>query len=259
MVRQAVSVRGHLEAGAGLGVEGSAALVRLFDVRPRATLRAVPGRVTFGWPEEGARVVVKRTTSDLFRDRWYDLLRGRRRSPGRREFDNLAALAEQGFPVPRALGWAEDAGGRSLVVLEHVPHGETLRGRLARAAEPERRRLGRALAALVGRLHSAGWYHRDLYLEHVVLAAEAGRGARLVLLDVGRARRQPAPRRRWFQKDLAALLHSTPEGVPARWRLWFLALYLDARGVSGRRARRRWARRIEAKRRRLARHVPRYG
>jgi hypothetical protein len=60
-------------------------------------------------------------------------------------------------------------------------------------------------------------------------------------------------------KDLGALLHSTPAGVPTGARLRFLAGYLDAMGVTERRARRRWARDVERRRARLAAHVPRHG
>lgn len=242
--------------GGGLlgGLRGSEALARLLAYAPRATLRAVPGRETFGWPEEAPRVVVKRTRGDLTRDAWYERVMGRgRRSPGRREHDNLRALAAEGFSVPRALGWAEAADGTSLVVMEHVAVDASLSEHLAGAGEAQRRALLPGVVELVAGLHRRGWYHRDLYLGHLVLA----RGE-LVLLDVGRARRERAPRRRWFVKDLGALSYSTPGAVPPAWRLRFLAAYLDARGVRGRRRRRRWARDVEARRRSIAGHVPRY-
>jgi len=104
------------------------------------------------------------------------------------------------------------------------------------------------------RLHEKGWYHRDLYLQHFVL-----RGQELVLLDVGRARRKRAVRERWFEKDLAALLHSTPRVVGARERLRFLVRYLDARGIEARLQRRVWLARIVRRAGRMAAHVPRHG
>src|SRR4030095_1136590 len=118
-----------------------------------------------------------------------------------------------------------------VVVMEHVEHAETLRERLGRADASERAAWCAQLLRLVSALHAGGWYHRDLYLQHLVLGPEG-----LVLLDVGRARRSSgagAPRERWFVKDLGALLHSTPRTVGAREQLRFLARYLDARGLHG--------------------------
>lgn len=267
------NLRGRLHPGAepllgGAGARGAGPdglLRELFALDPERPLRSVPGRETFAWPgPRGPRVLVKRTVGDQPRDRWYERLHGRRRSPGRREFDNLEGLARDGLPVPRALGWGETGDGPSagsLVVMEWLPHTWTLREHLER--DPAAR--GRWLAPLldvVVRLHRSGWYHRDLYLHHFVVPE--GSGARpLALLDVGRARKERAPRRRWFVKDLAALLHSTPETIPATTLLRFLVGYLDARGIprgiQGRSARRRWLRAIATKRRRLAAHRPRFG
>lgn len=268
--------RGFLEEDADLG-GGEVSLASLFEVQVESPLREVPGRVTFAWPEgHERRVVVKRTDGDVWRDRWYERLRGmERRSQGRREYDNLLGLAADGIRVPRGLGWAEEHG-RSLVVMELVPHEVDLREWLGHAggeghgreqghsgeqghgrevAEDRLRAMITQLVDVVTRLHERGWYHRDLYLQHFVVV-EVGK---LVLLDVGRARKETGVRRRWFVKDLGALLHSTPEAVGWRWRLRFLAQYLDARGILGRGERRRWAREIEARRRRIAGHVPRFG
>jgi hypothetical protein len=140
--------------------------------------------------------------------------------------------------------------------MERVRHGSTLRD--ACRADP----VGAArawlvpLAELVARLHARGWYHRDLYLQHVVLA-EQGAGERLVLLDVGRARRDQRPRRRWFVKDLAALAHSAPQGVGARDRLRFLSRYARWRRL-GRDERRALARAVLSKALRMAAHAPRH-
>jgi tRNA A-37 threonylcarbamoyl transferase component Bud32 len=139
-------------------------------------------------------------------------------------------------------------------VLEAIPHEESLRQRLERAGNDERRVLISELLELVLCLHNAGWVHRDLYLEHVVLARRGEREA-LVLLDAGRARAPRAFRRRWLVKDLAALAHSAPRAVSRADRLRFLAGWLE--GVRGSRVElRRFARAVERKRRRLARHAP---
>lgn len=227
----------------------------LCTVEPQAFLRRVPGRETFVWRDADvdAPIVVKRTReSSLARALWND------RSAGCREYDNLCALAAEGIPVPRAIGWYDEpralgrASPRSIVAMEFVEHTETLRERLARCDVAEQRAWCARLAELVVRLHSAGWCHRDLYLQHLVV-----RGEGLVLLDVGRAQRARA--RRWFVKDLAALLHSTPRAVGTRARLAFLAAYLDGRGIVARPARRRFAADVAAKEARIAAHRPRHG
>lgn len=232
---------------------------------PPITLRSVAGRETFAWPfvrsdsgDPRQPVIVKRTRGDA----------GRVRAAGRREFENLDSLARDGFRVPRALAWCEERGGRlpslrgrlSCVVMERIPHTATLRDELALAERGEQHRLALALLDVVVRLHERGWYHRDLYLQHVVLPeGPAAAEPDLVLLDVARARRERSPRMRWFVKDLAALLHSTPRAVGTRARLRFLAAYLDRRRVDARAERRRWLSHIIAKQRRMAAHEPRQG
>ena len=120
------------------------------------------------------------------------------------------------------------------------------------------RMLARDLGALVRRMHRLGYWHRDLYLCHV-FAEETGDGFALSLIDLGRLGHRARPRKRWFVKDLAALWHSTPEGVPPRLALRFLARWLDAHGVRGRSERRRWLRAVRRRARRMAAHAPRGG
>ena len=214
-------------------------------------LRRTQGRETFALGED---LIVKRTTETAREGLWPWFAV---RSAGEREFAALGALAACGLPVPRALDWAEERrdGARvSACVMERVPHVVSLRERLAGAHAGPRRELLRALLELVVRFHAAGFIHRDLYLQHVLLRAEDDA---LVLIDVGRARRARSWRSRWHVKDLASVLHSMPEAVGARERLRFLAGWLDARGIRSRAARRRWVRAEERKRRRIAAHVPR--
>lgn len=240
---------------AGAPLDGAQLLRDIFAARPAETLRAIPGRATFLWPAQ-PDIVVKRYGSGLARDLAHDLVfRRRARSCGRREAENLRELGELGLPVPRAFGWCEERGGwggRSAMWMQRVEHSSTLRQLAERdpAAALERRS---ELARLVARLHVAGWYHRDLYLEHWIVA-----GDHLALLDVGRARREDSPRARWLVKDVAALLHSCPAGICVFARLKFLALYLDARGVQDRGLRREFLRAVLAKARRIASHAPRH-
>jgi tRNA A-37 threonylcarbamoyl transferase component Bud32 len=136
--------------------------------------------------------------------------------------------------------------------MERVRHTQTLRDALGTSGAAGRSLLGAELLKLVVRLHAEGFHHRDLYLQHVIVAAEDGA---LVLIDVGRARR--GGRARWLVKDLAALLHSTPARVSQREKLRFIARWLDARDIRGRSTRRRWLRAIERKRAGMAARLPR--
>jgi tRNA A-37 threonylcarbamoyl transferase component Bud32 len=234
-------------------------LESLFALRPEAWLRRVEGRETFLWPAR-EHWVVKRTVGGEAREYWYERLRGAARAPARRELENLLALAQQGFPVPEGLAWcAEPAAakhprraGRSALVMARVEHSGSLRERLKVVAELERGMLLGQLLALVTRLHAAGWIHRDLYLQHFVCVQQG-----LLLLDVGRARQRPAPRSRWFVKDLAALHFSAPASVSRSERLRFLKAWLQARGQLEPNLLRKWVERITRRGRRMGSHRPR--
>jgi tRNA A-37 threonylcarbamoyl transferase component Bud32 len=230
------------------------------DCEVRVFLRRTQGRETFHTgplPGLPPGCIVKRTHGAPRGESWYTRLSDRR-SAGQREHQNLVALRADGILVPEAIAWCEErpiAGPvRSAVIMEHVVHAETLREALARADQRERARLCAALLAIVARLHARGWYHRDLYLQHFVVRASDGA---LVLIDVGRARREDRPRARWLVKDLAALLHSTPSAVTDRERLGFLARWMSAMRITARGARRSFLRAVIRKRARMAAHVPR--
>jgi tRNA A-37 threonylcarbamoyl transferase component Bud32 len=258
-----------------LARDPAAALEHLMGLVPEQWLRRLPARATFPWRPAGSDrpLVVKRFTGDAARERWYERLRSLAsapRGPARREAESLRELAAAGFPVPRPLAWFEGppGSGASALVMEHLEHRETLRELFARTPPLAARPRLVELARLVARLHAAGFYHRDLYLEHVVVTGP--RPGELALLDAGRARRERAPRERWFVKDLAALLHSAPAAQGDRARLRFLAHYLDARedarGLDARRLdanavqrpRRAFARAVVRKAARLAAHAPRH-
>ena len=245
-----------LPADLGAAAGEQAVLAAIVACRPRVWLRRIPGRETFRWP--GAAAVAKRFAGDDLKELAYDLVRrGTLRTPARRELDNLRALAAEGFAVPAAIGAFEERGGalrrRSALLMGWVEHEGTLRERAERWPRETTARWLAPLAGLAARLHAAGWYHRDLYLQHVVVA-----GGELCLLDVGRARKERAPRERWIVKDVAALLCSCPPVVPRRAQLRFLARYLDLRGLRERGERRRFARAVGRKARRLAAHAPRF-
>lgn len=253
--------RPGFEAAESCGPERICAAV--FGLEPGRWLRRLPRRETFFWGATGSRLVVKRMLGGLDREALRELTQpSGPLSPGRREFENLLALAREGLPVPTACAWCEERGVlgrplRSAVVMRVVPHAETLLERLQVAPEEERRRWSEELAGLVARLHGLGWYHRDLYLEHFVVVEREGE-RELCLLDVGRARRESHPRRRWFVKDLAALSFSAPPSVSRATRARFLASWCERSGRADGASRREWARAVLAKVRRMAAHVPRH-
>ena len=182
-----------------------AELVSILGAEPAETWRSVPGRVTFPWPQGVAaassvsRVVVKRFDRGTG---WRSRLA---KDPAQCEFRALHGLRGLGIPVPAPVlhAWSP-ALGRSIVIMGEVPHRRSLRQAIAADPDPVARAKAEALqlAELAARLHGAGWYHRDLYLQHVVEHEDDGS---LVLLDLGRARWERSPRVRWFQKDLSAL------------------------------------------------------
>ena len=239
---------------------GSAGLGQLLSLRPIEWLRRMPGRETFPWPGR-PDWIVKRTVGGEAKDYWFERLRGQPRCPARRELENLLALAQGGFPVPRGLAWFGEPraaghpllGAESALVMERVEHRGSLRDVLRAGPIEERQRLLAELLELVVRLHAQGWIHRDLYLQHLVVGEHG-----LVLLDVGRARRRVAPRERWFVKDLAALDFSSPPELGRSQRLRFLRGWLEARGVLGALERRHWVRRIRRRGRRMAQHRPKH-
>ncbi len=225
-------------------------LQALCELSPEVLLRRGPGRETFRWCGAIAEAyIVKRFT------------RARRlasfgRRPARDEFEALRRLHEAGLRVPEPIELFESAQV-ALVVMEEVQHSTDLRRRLAEHPEEAAMWSPEVLALTLG-LHTRGWYHRDLYLDHFVL--ELGEtGESIALLDLGRARQESRPRRRWFVKDLAALLHSTPSTVSAVTCLRFLRDYLEGRGIVGRRKRRWWRDSVVRKAQRMAAHTPRGG
>jgi serine/threonine protein kinase len=175
-------------------------------------------------------------------------------SPARREHQALEELQRAGLRVPKAVGFF-DGDGASVVAMEHVQSDSDLRAALHEAEPSALGPLIDRLFELVLALHTRGWHHRDLYLHHILI----DKNGDLVLIDLGRARRLPWVRRRWFAKDLAALLLWAPDEVGASLRLRFLTKYMDAMGISGRRERRRFASDILRRRERMARHQPRHG
>ena len=232
------SARGHSPE------ELRARLRECMRVEPAEPLRRVPGRETFAVGGlGGATWVIKRFTG-----RWVG------ESPAEREHGVLEALRTEGLRVPAAVGYLEESD-RCLVAMERVEARGDLRAALSEVERTARKPLLTQLLELVLSLHTRGWHHRDLYLHHILVAGDG----ELTLIDLGRARRPRWVRRRWFAKDLAALLLWTPQRVGASQRLRFLSKYMDRMEITGRRTRRAFARDVSRRRGRMAQHVPRYG
>ncbi len=191
----------------------------------------------------------------------------RTRSPARCEWDNLRAMRRAWFDVAEmvAVGDAPIAPGRacpSFLVLREVP-GKQLDQLLEPGWEglgglpgPEARsRVIRDVAGMVRRLHANGFYHRDLYLAHLIVT-EDERWGRPFLIDLQRVEQRFPPRRRWLVKDLAAMAYSAPPSVSRGDRLRFLLQYLCKSRVDP--MVRRWVRDIEAKVARMRQHQPKH-
>jgi hypothetical protein len=147
---------------------------------------------------------------------------------GLREAANLLDLAAAGLRVASPLAAGEATAGRrrrSFVALEALS-GAAL-GDPPSAPASARRAVVLAVADVVGRLHAAGFWHKDLYAENVRLDPALGPG----LLDCERVeRRAGGPPRRWRVKDLAALDGSVA-WASATDRLRFLRRYAAVAGL----------------------------
>lgn len=141
----------------------------------------------------------------------------------------ISRMADAGLPVPDMVAFAEQRRGfwerRSMIALAEV-EGESMERYFARTGV----RLGRDMldesARLIGRLHAAGFIHRDLYASHVFLHEQGG-APRFCFIDLQRVMHRPLRWRRWQVRDLAQLNYSTPAGaVSTRSRLMWLGRYL---------------------------------
>lgn len=225
-------------------LEARAFLEECLEGSPGELLRQMPGRETYGVEGPGGvKLVLKRYDSSWG---W--------QSPASREYAALEALAQLGLRVPRPVAYLE-RGRRSVLAMDRIESSSTLREALSTTPPEEVEEFIRRLLGLVTAFHGHGWHHRDLYLHHILIDARG----ELVLIDVGRARRPHWVRRRWFAKDLAALLLWAPARVSELSQLRFLSRYMDEMGILGRRERRRFAVDILRRRGRMAGHRPRHG
>ena len=141
-----------------------------------------PRRTVFRVPCAGGDVIVKQFRVGSGRHALRERVKARfGHAPAVREWRMLTAMGAAGIPVPEPLALGSLADGDRLLALRWIdgtPFEAALR------AEPRTRRaLLAALAALVRRVHGAGFVHGDLHLGNVLVNA---RGP--VLLDWQHAR-----------------------------------------------------------------------
>ncbi|MBL8843417.1 MAG: phosphotransferase [Planctomycetes bacterium] len=176
------------------------------------------------------------------------------RSPAFQEWVNARALASLGIAVPDVVAVARRHGGASICWTRGVAPGATLRELLPALAPREPRRLALldGAARLARRLHSAGFLHRDLYLDHFLPRADGS----LVVIDPTRVSWHARLPGRGRTKDLAALEFSARAAGVTRAERW-RGLLAYARG--DRAFARRLARRALSKAARIAAHERRHG
>jgi tRNA A-37 threonylcarbamoyl transferase component Bud32 len=130
-----------------------------------------------------------------WRDAWKQRLR---LATAQREWRTLTRLRAARLPVPAPLALTRLPSGEHVLVTEWID-GAPLAEALADAAQ--RRPLLAAVGALVRALHEAGWVHRDLHRENILIANGAP-----VLIDLQAARRSRSAAARL--RDLGRLDHS---------------------------------------------------
>ena len=127
-----------------------------------------------------------------------------KRSEAETEWEGAFQLLKEGFSVPLPVAFGREVrflSGRAFTMFQAAP-GRRAEDCLREALNPE---LVWNLARVAGRFHAAGFSHQDFYLCHFFWAAQE---KRLTIIDLGRLRKAPSPRKRWVIKDLAELFYS---------------------------------------------------
>jgi hypothetical protein len=196
-------------------------------------------------------------------------LMGRRSaSPAHIEWDAIGMLRKTGFDVPAPVAFGEDISLLGCPKRSFIITREVIGPQLDDMLKPgypnpnqvsERQAADQVLydvAGMIRRFHSTGFYHKDLYLCHLIVM-EDPRWGRPYFIDLERVDRDFPPRRRWLVKDLAALNYSAPATVTRADRLRFLLRYMSKTRLDDHV--KRCVRDIVNKSARMASHVPKYG
>ena len=180
------------------------------------------------------------------------------------DFDATMTLAQNGIPAARPIAFGEQSNWlgekRSFVMIEELPRADALERLLPQWSEKQedyallrdKKQLIAEIAALAGRLHETGFYHRDFYLSHIFLSKDKSGRERLNLIDLQRVFRPLIYRRRWHVKDLAQLYYSARDYFSQTDIMRFLHSYLSCRRLKP--EDKNLVRAIYRKARRIARH-----
>lgn len=169
----------------------------------------------------------------------------------RDEMQGLKLLQEAQIPTLSLVAYGEISGGKSFIISEDLAGYAPADKLLAEGFSFDR--LREPLADLAAKLHNAGLHHRDLYLCHFFVKADADR-VDVRLIDVARVKKLPAflTRQRWIVKDLAQFWYSTrPLSIGESQREAWLKRYMEERGEIGLVPMRRA---VEKKAARIAKH-----
>ncbi len=159
---------------------------------------ALPGVVVSGHPDRHvARVQVgsvlaylKREHCVRLRDRIANFMAGFGLiTRSQREALLLQELTQAGIGCPEWMAYGEDSAGRAFLLVRALPDAVELRSFLKehRASAELRRKVARSIGTALARLHSAGFYHPDLYSKHVYVSNDAND---VYFLDWQRSRRR---------------------------------------------------------------------
>jgi heptose I phosphotransferase len=174
---------------------------------------------------------LKRYTSPTVGDRLKACLSLKRPAPGaRQEWHAMWTFMQRGLPGPVPVACGQD-GKSSLVLSEGVSHVMKLSEWAERhlgegpGSNPQvlsaKRKIIEEVANIVGRMHSGGLHHQDLYLCHFLCGSEQN-GLPLTLIDLQRVKQHRRLPRRWQVKDLAQLHFSSAQYLTRQdmWRFW---------------------------------------
>jgi heptose I phosphotransferase len=174
---------------------------------------------------------LKRYASPTLEDRLKAYLKLRCPASGaRQEWHAMWIFLQLGLPGPIPVAWGQD-GESSLVLSEGVSHVIRLSEWAERylgvefGSNPQvlsaKRKIIEEIANIVGRMHSGGLHHQDLYLCHFLCGSEQN-GLPLTLIDLQRVEQHKSLPRRWQVKDLAQLRFSSAQYMTRQdiWRFW---------------------------------------
>lgn len=181
-------------------------------------------------------VYVKSSSSIPFRRRLKNVLRSTgpwRRAPRIREFQNLLRLKQKGIPAVRPLLAAERRVfgflERQLLITERIADSSSLFDLAVKETLDKEQlfSINRRLGNLVGRMHNAGFCHRDLFMRNILVAVN-GAEPSVHFIDCHQGRWQQIPGRA-FSYDLGCFEKWAATLFDKNTRAHFFAGYLEVR------------------------------